>query len=99
AARANDATGEREDDARDSPNGLGRGLGRGERGPRARAQDQEIASRHALGGSEDILARELAVHHRQSPVTPTIQLLADLKAVAEEAQVAADADRFLLHHR
>ena len=43
-----------------------------------------------------VLAGELAVHHRQPPEAPAFQLLAELEAVAEEAQVAADADGLVL---
>src|SRR5205085_4395065 len=38
-------------------------------------------------------ADEFAVHHRQAPEAPLAELLAELKRVAEEAQVAADAKR------
>src|SRR5262249_13348269 len=63
------------------------------------ADDQEIAARHALDRAEEILTEELAVHDRQPPVTPALELLAELPAVAEEAQVPADADGLLLDHR
>ena len=49
-----------------------------------------------LIGAEDVLADELAVHDRQPPEAPAFELLAELEAVAEEAQVAADADGLVL---
>ena len=55
------------------------------------AQDQEIAAGHALDRTEEILAHELAVHHRQSPETPAVKLFAELKRIAEKTQIAADA--------
>src|SRR5207248_2349212 len=55
--------------------------------------DEEVAAGHALDRAEDVLADELAVHHRQTPEAPLAELLAELKRVAEEAQVAAQADR------
>ena len=58
-----------------------------------RAEDQEVAAGDALDGAEHVLADELAVHDRHAPVAPAVELLAELPAVAEEAQVAADADR------
>ena len=63
------------------------------------AEDQEVAAGHALDGAEDVLADELAVHDRQPPEAPAFELLAELQAVAEEAQVAADADGLVLDHR
>ena len=54
------------------------------------AEDQEVAAGDALDRAEDVLAGELAVHDRQPPVAPAVELLAELEAVAEETQVAAD---------
>ena len=45
-----------------------------------------------------ILAGELAVHHRDSPVSPVPQDLAGLPAIPEKAQIAPDAD-LLVRHR
>ena len=43
----------------------------------------------------DLLAKEFAVHHRDAPVAPAADPLGDLPAVAEIAELAADADRLL----
>src|SRR6185295_6173787 len=37
-----------------------------------------------------ILAEEFAVHHRNAPIAPLADLLGDLEAVAEVAQLAAE---------
>ena len=63
------------------------------------AEDQKVAAGHALDRAEDVLAGEFAVHDRQPPVTPAFELLAELKAVAEETQVAADLDVLVLDDR
>src|SRR5262249_48694091 len=46
-----------------------------------------------------VLASEFAVHDGQPPVAPAFQLLAELPGVAEETQVAAQANALVLDHR
>ena len=58
-------------------------------------QDQEVAAGHRPLHAERVLAEELAVHHRDAPVAPAVELLAGLVPVAEEAEQAADLDRLL----
>src|SRR5262249_21649168 len=99
AAGADDAAGEGGDDAVYLPDGGDGGLGGGEGGLLALAQDQEVAAGHALDRAEEVLAKELAVHDRDAPVAAAVELLAELEGVAEEAQAAADAEGLLLDHR
>src|SRR5690348_510057 len=55
-----------------------------------------VAAGDALDGAEPVLAHELAVHDRHAPEAAAFELLAELEGVAEEAQVAADADVLVL---
>ena len=81
-----DASRERHDDAGNLTHGGDRRFRRRQRHGLRRADDQKVAAGHALDRAEKILAGELAVHHRQAPETPGFQLLAELKAIAEEAK-------------
>ncbi len=80
------------------PNG-GHGSLRGRQSLRLTlCEDEKVAPRHALDGTEDILTRELAIHRGQAPESPPLQLLAELKTVAEKPQIAAHLDRFVLDY-
>src|SRR5207302_2914387 len=79
--------------AHDCHGGFSRGQGRG----LAAAEDEEIAPGHALGRTEEIFTGEFSVHYRQTPVTAAIQLLAELMAVTEEAEIAPHPDVFVFH--
>src|SRR5437588_737214 len=74
AAGANDAAGKRQDDAGQLANRRGRRLRRCQASRLARGQDQEVTAADALDGAEDVLAGELAVHHRQAPVASPLEL-------------------------
>ena len=100
AAAAHDAAGERQDDAGHLPDGRDRRLGRRQRRrPGCRPRIRKLPPATPLTVPKTVLADELAVHDRQPPVAPAFELLAELEAVAEEAQVAADADGLVLDDR
>src|SRR5438093_645582 len=63
------------------------------------ARGSHADARRLLDRGEDVLAHKLAVHHRHAPEAPVAELLAELKRVAEEAQIAADLERPCLVNR
>src|SRR5262249_23472293 len=99
AAAAHHAAGEGKDYSRHAPHGRDRRFRRRQRRRLTLAHDQEVAAGDSLGGAEEVLANELAVHDRHAPEAAPLHLLAELPAVAKEAQVAADADRLFLDDR
>src|ERR687886_1867331 len=56
------------------------------------AQDDDVAAGHSLRDGEALLDQELPLHHRHAPVAASVEHLAGLVAVAEEAQLTADVD-------
>ena len=93
AAGADDAAGEGEQHAGNASRRGHRVLGGAKPGRLRLREDEDVPAGHALRGAERVFAQELAVHHRYAPVTFAVEELADLPAVAEVAQEAADLDR------
>src|SRR5262245_44682905 len=96
APGADDAAGERHNYAWNLADRLDRRLGGMQSFGLILSQDQEVAAADAFDRAESVLAQKLAVHDRQAPVTAAGEFLAELPAVAEETQVAADANRLVL---
>src|SRR4029077_11870401 len=88
-AGACDPAGEGHDDVGNPGHGGDRPLGGGAHRPGVAADDQEIAATDAAGHADLILAEEFAIHHRNAPIAPLPDLLGDLEAVAEIAQLPA----------
>src|SRR5262249_40298592 len=65
----------------------------GEGGGGRGAEDEDVAAADGLGGADAVVAQELAVHHGNAPVAAPVEALADLVAVAEVAQGAAELQR------
>src|SRR5579871_1367318 len=99
AAAADDAAGKGTNDSGHSPDGGDGGFSRGEGNRLTFAEDQEVAAGYSFDRAEHIFTEELAVHDRHAPEAPAIELLADLETVAEETQIAADADVLVLDRR
>src|SRR5262249_29831501 len=57
------------------------------------AEDEDVAAADGLGRADAVVAEKLAVHHRNAPVAALTQTLADLMAVAEIAERAAELQR------
>ena len=92
AAAAGDAAGKRRDHARQRCDRLDRPAGRGQAAAAWRPCRIMLPPATPLSTSTSVFDQELAVHDRNSPVAAAADLLALLKAVAEEADVSCPAE-------
>ena len=99
APAAHDAAGEGEKHAGDFAYRDHGGLGSGEAFRLTGGEDQKVAAADAFDSAEDVFADEFAVHDGEAPIAAVFEFLADLMAVAEEAQIAADAKRLAFDDR